>query len=302
MEHRTKRLARAKHAENDMSRQHNLETHRRSLTEIREIMNSMKTLAYMETRKLGRFIDAQHAVVESIEEVAADLLGFYPESLPETNESSPIIILIGTERGFCGDFNHGLLKHLESSLQAEVENNAQLVVVGRKLFSLLEEDTRVSTAIDGASVVEEIPALLNELVNGLTTLHDTQGSLTVYCLYHGNDDGIIMQKLLPPFQYLLHKPARTSCPPVLNQPADEFLLSLADHYLFAALHEILYTSLMVENRHRVSHLDGAVRHLDEEAADLTRQSNALRQEEITEEIEVILLSAASLGKIPGNRD
>jgi F-type H+-transporting ATPase subunit gamma len=71
------------------------------------------------------------------------------------------------------------------------------------------------------------------------------------------------------------------------------LLELTDHYLFAALNEILYTSLMVENHQRVTHLEGAITHLDDELATLTRQSNALRQEEIIEEIEVILLNTSS---------
>ncbi len=72
-----------------------------------------------------------------------------------------------------------------------------------------------------------------------------------------------------------------------------------DHYLFAALHEILYASLNAENHQRVAHLEGAVKHLDDESAELARQCNALRQEEIIEEIEVILLSAASLGERTG---
>jgi F-type H+-transporting ATPase subunit gamma len=59
---------------------------------------------------------------------------------------------------------------------------------------------------------------------------------------------------------------------------------------------MLYTSLMMENHHRVTHLEGAVKHLDDQSEDLARQGNTLRQEEIIEEIEVILLSAASLGE------
>jgi F-type H+-transporting ATPase subunit gamma len=51
---------------------------------------------------------------------------------------------------------------------------------------------------------------------------------------------------------------------------------------------------MAESQQRVSHLDAALRHLDDQAADLARRSNALRQEEIIEEIEVILLSAGGL--------
>ena len=83
---------------------------------------------------------------------------------------------------------------------------------------------------------------------------------------------------------------------MLNLPPATCLAELIDHYLFAALHEIVYVSLMAENIQRVRHLEGAVRHLDDKSATLQHQSNALRQEEIIEEIEVILLSAASLDK------
>jgi F-type H+-transporting ATPase subunit gamma len=62
---------------------------------------------------------------------------------------------------------------------------------------------------------------------------------------------------------------------------------------------MLYTSLMVENRRRVTHLEGAVKHMDEESDELRRQCNTLRQEEIIEEIEVILLSSSELDVGPG---
>lgn len=279
-----------------MTRRRELERHRHSLGEIREIMNSMKTLAYMETRKLDRFLDAQHAVVQNIEDVVADLLSFYPETLPEVEITTPVYIVIGTERGFCGDFNHALLAHLESTLQDSAVTNPSLILVGRKLYSMLENDERVAGKFDGASVAEEVTSLLNQIVNELTALQDKHGVLTVFCLYHGDQDGIVMQKLLPPFEDLRHRPPRYAYPPATNLTPRELLVEFVDSYLFAALHELLYTSLMVENHQRVTHLDGAVKHLDEESADMARQANTLRQEEIVEEIEVILLSAASLGE------
>ncbi|MGB5439541.1 MAG: FoF1 ATP synthase subunit gamma [Gammaproteobacteria bacterium] len=277
-----------------MTRRRNLEHHRHSLAEIRNIMNSMKTLAYMETRKLTRFLDAQHAVVESIEEVAADFLGFYPETLPESKDARPVYLLIGTERGFCGDFNHALLKRLQSALPAHPSGSVMLIAVGRKLHALLEDnsyDANVAALIDGASVAEEVTELLGRVVTELAALQDKQGVLSVFCLHHGSDDGILIQKLLPPFEELLNEPPRFAFPPVMNQAPREFLLELTDQHLFAALHEMVYASLMAENRQRMAHLEGAVQHLDDESTELARKINALRQEEIIEEIEVILLSA-----------
>ncbi|MEQ1531113.1 MAG: F0F1 ATP synthase subunit gamma, partial [Methylococcales bacterium] len=77
---------------------------------------------------------------------------------------------------------------------------------------------------------------------------------------------------------------------ILNLPPVDFFSDLVQHYLFAVLHEIFYISLMAENQRRLQHLEGAVKHLDDETSRLRRKAQIYRQEEITEEIEVILLN------------
>lgn len=274
-----------------MTRRLDLERRRHGLAEIRNIMNSMRTLAFMETRKLERFLAAQHAVVASIETVAADLLACCPEILPVKQPTTPVCVVLGSERGFCGDFNHTLQQAMASTLQAEAPDCPLLVVAGRKLYTLLEDDARVSERIDGAGVLEEVTPLLNRLVAVLAALQQARGPLTVFCLYHGSDGAIAMQKLLPPFRHLQVEPAHYAHPPVLNLAPRDMLGELTEHYLFASLHAILYASLLGENRQRATHLQGAVQRLDEQAEGLARQANVLRQEEIIEEIEVILLGA-----------
>ena len=72
---------------------------------------------------------------------------------------------------------------------------------------------------------------------------------------------------------------------------EELLLSLTDHYLYAVLNEVLYSSLMAENRQRQIHMDRALQRLDEDKLRLKFAYNTQRQEDITEEIETILLSS-----------
>lgn len=274
-----------------MSRRRSLEKHRQSLAEISDIMNSMKTLAYMETHKLGRFLEAQQRVARSIETAAEDLLDAYPQILPHSEHMTPVYLLLGSERGFCGDFNHALLDRVVST-QTE-SRTASIIAVGHKLCTLLEDDPRVLLALDGAGVAEEVPQLLNRLIDILSQLQLEQGPLSLICLYHQSKDHLVEQQLLPPFMTLTSStPDKLhSHPPRLNLEPANLLLQLTEQYLFAALHEVLFTSLMSENHQRVDHLEGAVKHLQEESTRLIRTGNVLRQEEITEEIEVILLSA-----------
>ena len=264
-------------------------------------MSSMKTLAYMETRKLVRFAEAQRAVVESMEEVAGELLSFHPEILPEVAVSATVFLVIGSERGFCGDFNRILLQHLESAMDTLKSPTTKVIAVGTKLHQLLDDLPLPLIRLEGPGVVEEATDVLNRVVEQLLAVQSDQGPVSLYGLYHAGENGVVAQRLLPPFQHLQHQPQRFPHPPVMNLTPSALLVELTDQYLFAALNQMLYASLTEENHQRVAHLDEAVRHLDEESEELRRQSNALRQEEITEEIEIILLNAPVQGK-PGGAE
>jgi F-type H+-transporting ATPase subunit gamma len=280
-----------------MSRRRELRRRLHGLGEIRDIMNSMKTLAYVESRNLVGRLEAQHTVVSSIAEAAADFLCFYPEASLEGAERTEVCLVVGTERGFCGEFNHALAAHLDKlSLSA----NARLLLVGHKLHLLFESDPRVAAYIDGPGVLDEVPAVLSSVADRLNALREEDRVLTLAALCHDENETIRLERLLPPFQDLPRPTRPLGHPPLLNLSPERFMVELTDQYMFAALHETLYASLMAESRRRVTHLEGAVNHLDEEAEKLRRTSNALRQEEIIEEIEVILLSAADAGRGGGS--
>jgi F-type H+-transporting ATPase subunit gamma len=277
-----------------MTARREIELHLKTLVDIRGIMSSMKTLALLETRKLTRRLATQSRVVDSIESAASDFRGFFPftPSLPKGNPH--VYLLLGSERGFCGDFNEALLEALLSALPTPQQKNAitspLLVAVGHKLCSKLEGDPRIATLLDGASVAEEVDEILNRIVDALTSLQQQYGAFSLTALYHNADNnGIRTTRVLPPFQESPPSP-RFGYPPRLTLEPEAFFAELLDHYLFAVLHAMAYTSLMAENRRRMVHLEGAIQHLEQDTAELSRKRNILRQEEITEEIEVIMLS------------
>jgi len=275
-----------------MSRRRELEQHLRQLAEIGEIMRSMKNLALMETRKLARFLDAQGQSVRCIEDAASDFLSSYPQLAPEPEQATQAILVIGSERGFCGDFNEELLAELTVS----PDRGGPVLGIGHKLCTRLEKHPRSVALHDGPTVAEEVPEILSRLLVEIGTLQKRHVHLSVTVLYHRNGDiGLCRKALLPPFVKPKTESPNFATPPLLNLAPERFFAELVEHYLFAALHEILYTSLMAENHQRIEHLEGAIRRLDEKNEALTRQCRALRQEEITEEIEVILLSLDGVG-------
>lgn len=273
-----------------MTERRELERRLRTLGEISGIMNSMKSLAVMETRKLGRFLESQQQVVRGIEAIAADFIHFHPMPPPPPAAAGPVYLLIGAERGFCGDFNVRLLEALERELAEQAVEAPRLIAVGHRLVDRLQDDARTLRGLDGASVAEEVPEVLMALIEALHGLQG-QGLLTLKAVYHDGEQAQPRVKpVLPPFRALPAPDPRLDTPPHLYLAPGDFWRELLDHYLFAELHALFYTSLMAESLHRVQHLDAALRHMDEELERLGRKRNALRQEEITEEIELIMLN------------
>ena len=274
-----------------MSQRREIEHHRHKLVEIREIMDSMKTLAYMETHKLFRFLDAQKRLIDSIDDMADDFLCFHPDILPSVEPTLVVHLLIGSQRGFCGDFNEILVKQLKSELHETAQHDCKLIAVGQKLHPLLENMRCDTVNIEGANVSEEISSVVTSIANSLSSNQRKMMALQV--LHHTEDGNINSESILPPFTETRIHSTKFNHSPQMNMSPRSFLLELTEQHLFINLHRLLFTSLMAENQSRIHHLDNAINHLDNKTSELTRKSNAMRQEEIIEEIEVILLNASS---------
>lgn len=273
-----------------MSQSRRLRQHIAQMEDIRSILNSMKNLAFIEIHKLLRFQTMQNKVVEAIEDAAADFLTFYPY-VPDTAGSAPhIVIVIGSERGLCGDFNDSLINEMATTAYADV------IIIGSRLTNKWPDAYPEPIAtIEGANTAEEVPDVVNRLLGTVTSLQETRGFFELKAIYHDSAlNRLSHLTLLPPFQQAAQSHPRSGFPPLLNLDPADFFADMVEHYLFAVMHKLCYTSLMAENHLRLQHLDGAVLHLDNETVKLRRKFQIHRQEEITEEIEVILLNVENL--------
>lgn len=274
-----------------MSKRREIEEHVRTLGEIEGIMGAMKNLALMESHKLSRVLTAQHRVVDDIEAAGRDFLAFHP-TLVQDYSGKELYLVIGSERGFCGDFNDRLLSTLDRHLQTTDDRNPVLVIVGRKLLQRAERITRIAAFVEGPTVADEVPSVLIrviEQVRNVTARHRGGATTGVTAVYH---DAVADEAVIRPLRPFPPSPSAANDEPfgpLLTLAPDMFFGQLVDLYLFSLLHAIFYSALMAESRARLAHLDSALQRLERDRGDLLRKRNVLRQEEITEEIEVLML-------------
>lgn len=279
-----------------MSRSRTIQTHLEQLRELQTIIASMKTLSQLELHKLGGIAASQHALAGSLERMAADFYYHHPQG--DGGDERTLWLLIGSERGFCGDFNEALLRRLPQLFPAYAQHPARLLAVGRKLWPRLDEAVPGTTPLAGANVSEELQQTLTPVIAAIQQRMLEEGLVSLRVLYHDDEEGsLAARRLLPPELAANSDEWRT--PPLLQLPPQAFMHGFLQHYLLLTLNELFTVSLLAENQYRVQHLEGAVHRLDERLANLATRANALRQEEITEEIEMILL-ASPVGDFPGS--
>jgi F-type H+-transporting ATPase subunit gamma len=260
------------------------------LKEISGIMTAMKSLSLVEARKLARFIGHQRRMLDNIEVAAADFLHFFPAESADSGSTlgqPAILLLIGSERGFCGNFNERVVAAFDALPQWEPA--PALLVVGQRLGAKLESRPGVIARLDGSTVTEEVPAVLSRLIDAVHVASRklARDGAALFSLGHEAEGEPKLKRLLP----ISPPPALPlSHPPGLQLAPVEFFAELLDQYLLAALYGLLYESLSAESRQRLAHMEHALDRLDETVANLALKRNALRQENIVEEIEVILSS------------
>lgn len=285
-----------------MSKLAKLKGHLHTLDEISNIMTGMKNLALIEMNKMAKFIPMQKKVTETVKMMGSDFLNHHPALLANIQLDKPsIFILLGSERGFCAGFNDNIIHKLSEIQQNQVNEIQKLVVVGHKLAMKMTGDNRVTKIIDGCNSTEEIPTVIYQLAQSVEQISsDAEMKLHPgHWLIISNDENqnhIEVNTLQPFSEFTSEKNQDSSFPPIINEADNGFFSAFSEHYLFSLLYSRFYNSFFAENNQRLHHLDSALDRLDRQIKSLTHSLNLLRQEEITDEIEVIMLSAEEILK------
>jgi F-type H+-transporting ATPase subunit gamma len=275
-----------------MSRRAALERHLGALKDIRDIMNAMKNLSLMETRKLAHVLSTQRAMMETLDDAATDFAEWFPEVIPDGPNHRDIHLLIGSERGVCGDFNETVIAAYEAAQSERSAMKPFMIAVGSRLGSKLPDGRQDGVFLAGPSTAEEIPPVMLRLMKAIDTALEApgEGPLRLTVVAHDAESAAVQASLLRPFSGKNGGRPRFSRPPMLNVHPKIMAADLAEQYLFARLSGLFDNSLLAENQSRLQHMENAIRHLDQETAEYLVRRNRLRQEEIIEEIEVLLLS------------
>jgi F-type H+-transporting ATPase subunit gamma len=265
-----------------VSKRRNLQAHIEMLRDLRDVLESMKNLALVEIGKLSRTEPARRRTLDELTLVAALTAPYHPAIVRPP--LAQLYLCVGSERGFCGDFNADVAQLWINV--CEKDSSARAIVIGSALAAKMRGLPRIVANLDGPTIVEDIDRTLIDLIKCIASSEERGEPLGLVSVANGIE-GLQRTALLP---FEPPRGALRAAIPDLNLSPATFVREFLDHYLDAALHGVFASSLLSENRARLGHMTVAIDRLDENVGTFARRIHRLRQEEITREVEMVLLS------------
>jgi F-type H+-transporting ATPase subunit gamma len=272
--------------------------------DLRAVVKTMKALAAVSIRQYEHAVEVLTEYSRTIEtgfQIVLQQRHFQGQPLiPATLTASSFqfqrvaVIIFGSDRGLCGQFNERIASYAISKLQAwQLNHNHLIAIAGERLITPLESNRyNIHQQFAVPAAVDGIVDLTGEILLGIEAWQIQEGIDQVILFYNEPRSGARYSpchfQLLPLdlqwLQSLSERPWPTNEIPLLTMDETEFLSALIREYLFLYLFRAAAASLASENGSRLTSMQSAERNIEERISDLTAEYRRQRQSAITSEL------------------
>jgi F-type H+-transporting ATPase subunit gamma len=275
-----------------------------SVRSTQQITRAMKMIAAARFRKAHQavvaarpYADKIHAVLSSLalrEERQAHPL------LAQRGQECALLVLLTSDRGLCGGFNHNAAKAAERFIAAQGGAFAryELLVIGRKGKEYFRSRSAFSVVKSHEGVTSQASYGVASLLGQEVVAAYGEGRYDgVYLVYNAFRSAISQEVTVDQLLPIVPRPLEEGevATSFLYEPQrSEVLNSLLPKYVEVQLYRAVVESLASEHGARMSAMDNATSNAGDMINALTLQYNRARQAVITKELMEIISGAESV--------
>lgn len=268
-----------------MMRLAEIEAHIGGMSELRDIVGAMRSLAAMRVQEAEQALRGIRRYAEMmLAAIGAGLLlvpGPAAETRPERRRRA--LILCMSELGFVGEFN----TRLADAAKAAIEPEDQLFILGGRGTELaIEHGLQIAWSAPIATRPRGAPETVHVLADELYRRIAQSGISRVEAMFGRNSGGVpaVQRQLLLPLDLAADAAIQRRQPPLHNLVPRVLLEKLTAEYVSARLTEAVVESIAAENAARFAAMDSAHDNVAKKLAQLHRSVHLARQDEITTEL------------------
>ena len=266
----------------------------RAIETIKKITHAMRLISMSARSRLKSKEDPLREYMAS----SAQLLNRIKARVPDwqnpilTPETSPkpLLILIGSQRGLCGNFNTTLFHYFEKSINESYATMQSLAIipVGKKAIQYAQDIPTLSIIREYPDLTaKNIPAISRDITNYLfatrppfSQVHVFSNQLKTFFVQKPHETMLI--PFTPDQEKTAEPPSKDDY--LWEQSPEDLLDQLAYQTIEVQLHYLLFESLLAEHAARFISMDNATRNAQTLLEETQLQYNKLRQAKITKEL------------------
>ncbi|HEV8077671.1 MAG TPA: FoF1 ATP synthase subunit gamma [Marinobacter sp.] len=283
-----------------------LERHSDTLTSIRGIVHTMKTLSAINAspyERAARSIEAYHQTI--LQGFAAFAYRTGGIRRQQDVSAAQLMVVFGTDHGLCGNYNEGLAQLVKQHQNSQNAGKLHLLCIGAQMQdALTDQDLKPEATLLPPASADGIGRLAGDIVTRIDALSHGQSLLGVGVTLaftqrgeHGTRDPVI-RRLLPLEPALLQRTRRwnSRALPDYTMAADALLSALVRSHIFASVFHASAEAMVTENAARLALMQQAEQSVDERIADVQGDLRSVRQTEITNELMDVIIGFEALKK------
>jgi len=253
---------------------------------MRLISMSSHTRLKTKEKSLTAYTKILTALFQTAKSHVSDWHNTVLQPSPSTQENQ-LVILIGSDKGLCGNFNTTLFYFFEEYLSSYNPETTTYVAIGKKAIDYLEQKKKIIPSLVYKQLsANSLPAIARALVDHITLKPTPYQSVTVFSNILKT---FFLQKpektILIPFEALLATmPESDNSDFYWEQNGQEVVDFLAKQVIKGTLEYLLFQSLIAEQASRFISMDNSTRNADRLLESTKLQYNKLRQATITKEL------------------
>lgn len=265
----------------------------KAIDTIKKITHAMRLIAMSSHAQLKhQEIPLRHYVDATLQLFTkawtGDLNWQHPLMQPDVNQhAKQLIILVGSQKGLCGNFNTALLHHYNYEMNNQSNKMVDAIVVGKKAVDYLKNDKRVTiistyekfSIQNMFTIAQEIIEYVIHSGTNYSSI-EVMSNIPVSFFYQKSTTSI----LVPFNQVSRSNPQTPQDGYYWEQNPQEVLNTLVITYLEARIEQLLFQSLLAENAARFVSMDSSTRNAKNLLEATKLQYNKLRQAKITKEL------------------
>jgi len=267
----------------------------KAIETIKKITHAMRLISMsMHSRlraKAPVFENYQHEVTKMFQKVKLAAPNWknatmFPQAAPESN---PLVILVASQKGLCGNFNSALFRAFDEWYPEKRVQKTTFVAVGKYAVDFINKqptDNIVKTFDQFSSArLSEISSRLVDLIANAETPYSS-----VIIVANGLKSFFVqkpMQTTVLPLSMELDETMLQEVPKEpysWEQNPNDVLDDLALQYLTSKVHHLLFQSLLAEQAARFISMDNSTRNAKTLLEETQLLYNKLRQAQITREL------------------